>query len=361
MRTPRIRLYFGAIAILCLLTLMLLRPSGMSGPVFQRTVDRRAGSATGAWEADFEIRDALPRLCVQTRFEKKAGRLHLDCVDKNGAPLFSNFLITPGVKSFSCGSNVQGTYTLRVREDGVSGWYRIEAASRAGVTRWQKSMAFLLSLLALSAGVEAWQVRRRRRGLAAPAYVSARIARLFLGLGLFILFVYLLLHEGGHALASMAFGSFDLQRSDFFGLSGSPHSGIKPWVKLPAWQGAVQSAAGPLLPILTGYALFAFWRSRRGTALRSRRFIVDVFWSFTLATLLVSPLGLVLPMIGAISDSDYSGFANAGWLTRWQADGLVLACVLINGYLFWRVFPALVTIRRRLQTGLAQEEDLRCA
>ena len=37
-----------------------------------------------------------------------------------------------------------------------------------------------------------------------------------------------------------------------------------------------------------------------------------------------------------------------------------MACVLINGYLFWRVFPALVIIRRRLQTGLAQEENLRC-
>ena len=53
-------------------------------------------------------------------------------------------------------------------------------------------------------------------------------------------------HEGGHALAQIAFGHFDLARSDFWGIHGHPHSGGGMGPQLKSWQRLLISCAGPM-------------------------------------------------------------------------------------------------------------------
>ena len=360
-KKPRIKLLIVACGIVCfLMTTLLMGPSRMSDPVFHKIVARNGDPYTGAWEQDFEVKTAISQFRVQTRLEGHAARLRIDLEGKTGDQLLHEWPIRRGFTSFSCGKDVHGVYTLRVREDGVTGRYSIEIGERAGSTRWQKSLVLFVSLLAVSGIVTSWQRYRSRVGRPAPALVASRALFLAIGLGLFLLFFYLLLHEGGHALASIVFGNFDLHRSDFFGIFGNPHSGINPAVRLAPWQSAIQSIAGPLLPIVIGYVLFAFWRSRRGTAYRGSSIFVDVFWSFTIVGILVSALGFLIPMTGVGPDTDYSGFANSGFLPRWQANALLLTIVLINACLLCRVVPGLVMLRRRLvlQFAAADKRDV---
>jgi len=44
----------------------------------------------------------------------------------------------------------------------------------------------------------------------------------------------------------------------------SAYSGIDPQHRLEAWQEAIQSIAGPLLPSLMGYVLFGIWGTSFG-------------------------------------------------------------------------------------------------
>lgn len=345
----RKRLLIAASGMVCFVVVgFLLRPSRMPNPLFRKVVARNGSPYSGTWEETFEVEDPIPRFRVQTNLQGHAADLRIDLERRDGLQFLHGFPIERGFTCFSCGNGARGVYTIRVREDHVTGKYSIEIGGRAGVTRWQKLLVLLVALFAVSGILYFRQRRRIRVGRSAPALAGSRFAFLAIGLGLFVLFFYLLLHEGGHALAAIAFGSFDLSRSDFIGLYGNPHSGVNPEVALADWQKAIQSIAGPLLPILVGYVLIAFWRSRWGTVARGRNVLLDIFWSFTIFTILVSSLGLLIPIIRLSPDGDYSGFVNFIPLARWQADALLLTIVSINVYLLCRIIPHLVKLRRRL-------------
>jgi len=164
---------------------------------------------------------------------------------------------------------------------------------------------------------------------------------------LLVIFTYLLLHEGGHALASICFGNFDWSRSDFLGLAGSPHSGIRLDVELEPWQKAVQSIAGPLLPVLAGWVLFLAWRSARGKRIRFRSRFGDEVLSITILTLAVSSLGLLVPMAGWARDADYSGFIKNVPVGSWQANTALLLVVLTSMLILVSVVRHLVELGRR--------------
>ena len=244
--------------------LFMLRPGRVSHLRYRNVVVRDEPHS-GVWEEQFEIDRTARRFVVRTGLRGAAEDLRLDLEKTNGGyQILGYWPIPEGVARFLCGRDVRGLYTVRVREAGVVGTYSVEIGVDAGVTPWQMFLIVLTSLFALTGVVSAW-LGHRFRGEAGSGQAAAwRLAFLASGVALFVLFVYLLLHEGGHALASIAFDNFDISRSDFFGLRGSPHSGVRGAGGLAGWQKAVQSIAGPLLPIVTGYILYAAWITRWG-------------------------------------------------------------------------------------------------
>ena len=326
-----------------LIVLFVLQPARMPDPFFRKVVARGSTPHSGTWERNFEVENAIPRFRVQTNLRGSAADLRIDLERENGFQFLHGWPIKKGLSRFSCGKDVAaGFYTIRVREDNVTGKYSIEIGGRAGITRWQKFLMLLVSIFALSGALNLWRRHRSRVGRPIPALAGSRSVFLATGIALFVVLFYLLLHEGGHALAAISFGSFDLSRSDFFGLYGNPHCGFNPKVQLANWQKAIRFIAGPLLPTLVGYILFAFWRTKWGTGLRGKSAIVDLFWSVTIFTIFFSHLGLLIPITRLGSDSDYSGFINHIPFARWQADALLLIVALINVYLLFRIVRHLV-------------------
>ena len=85
---------------------------------------------------------------------------------------------------------------------------------------------------------------------------------------------------------------------------------------------------------------------REGAQRRSR-----LCWSATLFVLMLSCLGLVIPMAGLGADGDYEGFVTFAPCPPWLANGALLAVALVNGYLLWRMMPQLVQLKGRLAGG----------
>lgn len=85
--------------------------------------------------------------------------------------------------------------------------------------------------------------------------------------------------------------------------------------------------------------------------MRERNVVIDLGWSATLFVLMLSCLGLVIPMAGLGADGDYEGYINFVPFPRWLANGTLLAVALLNGYLLWRMMPQLVGLKGRLARG----------
>ena len=160
-------------------------------------------------------------------------------------------------------------------------------------------------------------------------------------LGLALIFVYLLFHEGGHALAEIRFGRFDLSRSDFWGIHGHPHSGGAMGPPLKPWHQPVISCAGPMLPTLAGFGLFVLWGIPLGQKLRSLRPMVNLYFSATVAILVFSEAvcgpAYVLGFMTAEGDliSYVSKAGGPVWLVKTLLWGSFLICAVI----LWRVLP----------------------
>lgn len=350
-RRQQITVSTTALAIgFCIASSLFLPASRV--PLFSKVVSRGDAPYSGTWAEDFEVRTPTRQFVVHTQMRGQAADLRLDLREKNGPGIVRGAPIPSGSGAFSCArvanDTFQGTFTIRVREQQVTGKYSIEISPQeTGITPWQWFLFLFISLFVLTGAFTAWQYRRIRHGLPTPALLACRLAFLTIGMGLFVLFLYLLLHEGGHALAALSFGSFDLHGSDFFGLRGSPHSGVNPNVLLTPWQRAIHSIAGPLLPVFTAYLLFGFGRSKRGELLRGKSPFVDALWSLATLTLLASALGLLLPVTGLGTDGDYSGFVNSAPVPLWQANLFLLACVLFSAWLVYCTLPELMAAKRR--------------
>lgn len=325
-------------------------------PFFHRTVNRGSTPFSGTWQQTFEVAQPQPRFNVRIYSKGSTPQLSIDLESKTGIQLLRNFRIRTKHVRFSCGKDLPaGPYTIRVREENVTGKYTIDISAKAAFSSWQKFLVLLCFLFVVSGVLYTWQKHRSHTGKPAPALATVHILFLSSSLVAFALFFYLLLHEGGHALASIWFGNFDLSRSDFFGLHGAPHSGVKPGIQLEDWQKAVQSITGPILPTLVGYVLFMVWRSRWGTRIRIQKTTVDIFWSFAIFTLLFAHLGMLLPMTGLHMDGDYNGFVSNVPFARWQANALLLLFASINAYMLYRTIPHLVKLRRKFVSEVAQE------
>ena len=239
------RFLFTGIWLTCALVAFLyIKPSRMTHPFFQKEVVREDIPSSGQWEEQFELKTPIPKFQVQTYVDQKEADLLMDLTDGQGFDFLRGLPIKKGYTRFSCGRNIlPGTYTVRVHEANVKGKYIIEIGSKGGVTRWQKFLVLICVLLIVSSVLYFWQQTRKNKGQAGRGFVASRVFFLSVSLAVFAIFLYLLLHEGGHALASTCFGNYDLSRSDFFGLRGSPHSGVHSDIQLMPWQTAIQSFA----------------------------------------------------------------------------------------------------------------------
>ena len=351
------RFLIAGIGLTCFLVAFLyIKPSRMTDPLFRKDVIHEDTPHSGNWEEQFKLTTPIPKFQVQTYVEQDDADLRMDLADGQGYDFLRGLPIKKGYTRFSCGRNVPaGVYTIRVHEANVKGKYRIEIGSKGGVTRWQKFLVLIVVLLVGSAVLYFRQWTKKHKGQAGRGFVASRIFFLSVSLAVFVLFLYLLLHEGGHALVSICFGNFDLSRSDFFGLFGGPHSGVRSDVQLMPWQTAIQSFAGPFLPTLTGYIFFWLWRSRWTKELRKSREVVDLFWTFSLFMMLFPHVGTLLPMFGFRADGDYSGFVNNVPFSQWQANAVLIVIAVVNGYLLYHIVPHLLALKRNLfkkQTAL---------
>ena len=344
------RFLIAGIGLTCfLVTFLYIKPSQMTNPLFWKDVNHEDIPHSDEWEEKFKLTTPIPKFHVQTYVEQNDADLRMDLVDGQGYDFLRGLPIKKGYTRFSCGGNVPaGVYTVRVHEANVKGKYRIEIGSKSGVTRWQKFLMLISILFVVSGVLYYWQRTKKHKGQAGRGFAVSRFFFLSVSLAVFVLFLYLLLHEGGHALASICFGNFDLSRSDFFGLWGDPHSGIRSDVQLMPCQTAIQSFAGPFLPSLTGYILFLLWRSGWAKELRKCREVVDLFWTFSLFMLLFPHVGTLLPMFGFRADGDYSGFVNNVPFSQWQANAILIVIAVVNGYMLCRIFPHLLVLKRRL-------------
>lgn len=256
---------------------------------------------------------------------------------------------------FCCGLDVPpGDFTVALRQQsGSRGGMVVIGENTVGITGNQVFMWSMLGLFSLSA---VYALAGRRSGNPRRRIGSAFIFQKFL-LAVLLLFLYLLFHEGGHALAAAVFGRFDWAGSDFFGLHGSPHVSLTSYkVEIP-WQRATISLAGPMLPTLVGWLLFLFWRSRRIREWRSGRAVENLFFTAIVA-MLVFPF-VIVPgfMLGLISDGDWRGFIENIPGPHWFIYSLLSIAFIICIAILWRVVPELIRCWRA-RVKMVEEQSI---
>jgi hypothetical protein len=248
---------------------------------------------------------------------------------------------------FGLGYNVPpGSYTVTLSQepDGQGASIVMAAEKPVYTTGWQIWSRAYVSML-LIAGI--WVIITRKSDSVRRREVSLYTFQLLL-LGFLLIFIYLLFHEGGHALAEICFGRFDLAQSDFWGILGHPHSGGMTGPGLEPWKQMVISCAGPMLPTFAGFALFLLWISSLGRNLRASRPVLNLYFTAIIAMLVFPYTGLMpLYLLGFIrAEGDLIGFVSSTGGPVWLFRGLLLAVSLIGATILWNVVPE---IRRELK------------
>jgi hypothetical protein len=217
------------------------------------------------------------------------------------------------------------------------------------VTGWQILSRTFLALLVLS-GI--WALTARKSTNPKRRAVSVYTFQMLL-LAVAIMFLYLLFHEGGHSLGAMLFSRFDLARSDFWGIHGHPHAGVKFGPALEPWQQAIVTGGGPMLPIFAGWAFFLLWISRVGQGLRGKGAIVNLYLSAIVAALIFPSVVVAGCLLGIIDDSETQSFIANTPGPMWLVQAILWGVLFVNAVVMWQVVPELWRVWR------TQVRDLR--
>jgi hypothetical protein len=299
--------------------------------------------------ASFTTSRTIDRFYVGARPGAKGERLWLSFSGDKAS--FSGPVTRP--TRFTCGREIpRGTYKVALRQEaGSSGGLVVIAGDEppVHVTGWQILSRTFLALLVLS-GIWALIARksknpRRRAG-------SVCLFQMLL-LALVVVFFYLLFHEGGHALGAMLFGRFDWARSDFWGIHGHPHAGVTLGPGLEAWQQAIITGGGPMLPTFAGWAFFLLWSWRIRRGLRGKRPIVDLYLSAIVAMLVLPSVVVAGCLLGIIEDNETQSFIANTPGPVWLVQVILWGILLVNVVVLWRIVPELWRVWR------TQVENLR--
>lgn len=301
--------------------------------------------ASGEYTRDFNTVRSFDRLYVHVRLQggQRAYTLRLKGADtllqfgerKKAPPWIP--VSSHNAFSFTLGKDTQpGTFRLSVEQGEGNGTILVILSDRPiGMTGWQLlSRAYLtLFVLLLAACLSSvkWGTASQR--------LAAQTALQTTSVALAFIVLYLLLHEGGHALPAIAFGNFSLRGSDFLGIGGTPHAGLKPGAQVAPWQRATVSIGGPLLPILAAMACFLWWRSKAGQQLRARYESVEFVFSTLILGFLLTAIVFPAFALGLVSDGDWRGFSENVPGGAWTRQGLVWSVFTAGALGFVRVLP----------------------
>jgi hypothetical protein len=286
----------------------------------------------------FTLRQAVDRLELGLRMGAEDERLFFAVLDGDRPIMQATFSKT---SRFGGGRDIAaGTYTAVLRQEtGSHGGYAVisDQAVTGGITGWQILSRVFVALTILS-GVWAYLARK-----SANRWQRATSRQIFhtLLIPLVAMFMFLLFHEGGHALGQLAFGRFDLARSDFWGIHGSPHSGGKAGPSLAPWQQAVITGGGPLFPTFAGWMLFLLWHAPVVRTFRNVRPLLGLYYGAIMSLALLPFIAVAAHLCGIISDGETQSFISNSPGPLWVVKGLLWIMFLVNGCMLWRVLPEL--------------------
>jgi hypothetical protein len=292
---------------------------------------------TSSVSATFTTRQVVDMLHVAIQTKARGEKVSLSITGDQGV-----IGSVSGMKAhaFGLGRNVQpGTYTATLRQQvNGNGAEAVIAGERPRyVTGWQIWSRTYVGLWVLS-GICVALWRKSENSRARAASITAFHTLL---LGLVLIFVYLLFHEGGHALAQIAFGRFDWARSDFWGIHGHPHSGGTMGPALEPWKQMAISCAGPMLPTFVGFGLFVLWNLPPGRKLRGLGPMANLYLSAIVASLVFSEAVCEpLYLLGFITaEGDPIGYFTGIGRPVWLVKILLWGIFLISAIILWRVLP----------------------
>jgi hypothetical protein len=297
----------------------------------------------------FKTSDTLERFFVFARPGKKGERLSITITGDNNF-LCSLSSITESMRfSFSRGEIPPGTYTAVLKQEtGSHGGQVIITDRQVGLRGWQILSRTFIVLLAIF-GVWAALMHKSR-------HQRQRVKSVFIFHSLLMactsMFLYLLFHEGGHALTSSLFGVFDWNRSDFFGIHGTPHAGRTSGTSIETWQQAVISFAGPMLPTLIGWVLFLFWRSRAGKRIRSTHTVVNLYLTAIVFMSVFPFIAAIGYILGITNDGDWQGFISNVPGPLWLVKTLVVLVLLVNIFILYRIVPEIWRVFKSLKADM---------
>lgn len=313
-------------------------------------LDLPAGEKSAS--ASFTTAELVARFHVGVHPRASGDRLRLSITGPD--MVFFRGPVTRSMR-FTCGREIPpGSYTVALQQEvGNRGGRVVIAQNPVGITGWQIWSRALVGLVILS-GLWAWRTRRSGSGKqrAASAYVFQMLL-----LALILISLYLLLHEGGHALAALSTGRFDASRSDFWGIHGNPHSGLDAGVPVEPWQRALESFGGPALPTLVGWVLFLLWSLPFVERARESRHLLNLYLSAIVAMSVFPFIAIAGCLLGVISDSDWRGFIENVPGPLWLVHAVLWAALLVNAFILWRVVPEFRRAFGALTSGVEQAGD----
>ena len=335
---------------------VLFAPVGTPKPLAHLEASLGPTAQSGTRVAGFELTQSRPELGIRLSTDLRGRGVTVCLHDADGRMLCSAGWYSGRQKNlfgFSPPNGfLPGRYGLRVVENQALGRYAVEVLpARPKGLGMSRFFALVGACLLVIGGLSVRSRLLARRGRAQPQSIMLKRAAQWAVAGLAVGFAYVLAHEGGHALAMVAFGvGVDIRHSDFLGLRGQPGvmGGSTPRDLLAAWQNATISVAGPALPDILAYVLFGLWLSGPGKRLRSRFALVDEVWSWLVGAFLFAHFAWVVAAAGLVSDADYAGLMSSIGEWRTAANVIIVAAGVINAVIIYIVARHLVDHFRRL-------------
>lgn len=330
-----------AMALLVLGAAFVLAPLPSPPPIYQHGATAHPLPDKAITTETFHLDQALDNLTLRLQSNLSSGWVEVKVLEDDSSASFGLKDRHSSSVTFGFGKPfARGEHRLQITQmPGTEGTWRMQITQKPPITTTQRLLA---AMLLASVSSLAWWGWTSRRPATQPAQVAgaAGIARLF-GFALFLLLLYPAIHETGHNLALSAFGACDWSRTDFIGMSGTPHSGRAQGVDLQPWQTSIVSLGGPLLPTLVGFVLFALWKY-------CRRISHSPLWEsmllWTTALLLLPQLTYPLLVTGIVQDGDYSGYIDNFPGPAWAGNLLLLVLAVVCAFLLVRIARRLLTL-----------------